>query len=97
MVPRLGYGVDGSSPETRIPEQLPIETAQMYTHCTQKAMSDNLHFIIRLSSFLRCFLRDGHKLRYDTRRCFNMHSKADICQLNLPYGSYKKYLQAIIN
>jgi len=22
MVPRLGYGVDGSSPETRIPEQL---------------------------------------------------------------------------
>ena len=28
-----------------------------------------------------------HAIRYDTRCCFNVQSKADICQINLPHGA----------
>jgi len=44
--------------------------------------ANEMDFLVRQGN-----LRLGEDLRYDTRCYFNVRSKADISQLNLPHGT----------
>jgi len=38
----------------------------------------------------------SHTIRYDTRCYFNVRSKADISQLNLPHGKLNLHLHVVV-